>query len=1316
MALPTQDASTPPQGTSPTPEEREARIAELRAKRRARMRMLAVRSGIGSLALLALAVFALYWLLTSFGGRDFLLAQVVSRLPAGTTLEWERAEGAVSDNLVMHNVRYVQKGCPDRDGEPVPYGQCDKPTMLVFTATRILVDPAIRPLLGKRLRLDALDIDGATLDLPVSDEPFELPRWPESLPQITLPLALQADTIRIDGFKVTQAGATMIDVRSLRGGLDAQDGQLRVGGLVVDSDRGHFKIEGDYAPGDNFRTNLTASALLPAPAGRTRPRIGLVARGDLATMDVAVSGHVPSPVRAHLTLRGQDDPRWSLTAQSDALDPGLMSGSGEPGTPIAFSLLAEGVGGAAELRGEMTQGDLHVLLQPSKVRIEDQVLDLDPLVVDLFGGRIRATGQGDFSTPSDARFKFAVNARNLRFGGEVDPKAPSNEPAPAIGVEADFGIAGRTAQWAAIGNATLSRDGQQAKVTFDGRGDGEAMDLKALRATMPTGTLDASGRVGWAPALQWKIDAKLAGFDPGYFARDWKGAVNGTLASTGETRDDGGLEVDVDASQLGGTLRGRRLDGKARFAMHGPATGQTRSDFDGEIALRLGDSRIDAKGSVTERLDIEANLSPLQLDDLLPEADGRLQGRVRVTGGRTTPDIDADLTGSALRYADYRAASLSAKGRLPWQRGDGTLALQARGIDVGVVLDEVNIDAVGAVERLRLDADARGEIGTLALAATAESNNGNWRGTLSSLRLAPVKGAAWQLTAPANYAQNGNRWTLSQSCFAANGGGSLCASADWPQRGLSIDANALPLALASPYLPEREPGQPWQLRGTIDLEAQLRPAGNAWQGAVTLRSSEGGLRASERARRDVIGYRALTLDADFNPSRIHATLATQFPDAGQLSAEVNTGWDAYSPLSGNLTMDISELTWLELFSQDIVEPKGRLDGRISLGGTRSQPSLGGQAHLSGFSTELPALAIALEDGDVRLDAQPDGSARITGSVRSGQGTLGIDGTLDWRGEDLPLVLNVRGDNVMASDTRDLRLIVNPDLTVRYSARQPLNVSGTVTVPSALLDLERLEGGVSVSEDVVVLDPVDPESSGTASPLALDLTLAMGDDVRLRGFGLDGRIGGNLRVRASPGREMTGSGRLEVGGKYKAYGQELTITRGNLVFTNGPVSDPVIELRAEREIEAEDITAGLTVSGRASAPQVEVWTNPATDNSQALSYLALGRSLSSLSSAQGRQLDAASAALTAGGSLLASQLGTKIGLDDAGVMQSRALGGSVLGIGKQLSPKLYVGFGVSLLGTGQVLTLKYLLRKGFDVEIESSTLESRGSVNWRHESN
>ena len=1301
-----------------TPEEREARIAELRARRKARMRMLAIRSTIGAVALGLLCIVVLYWLLATFGGRDFLLARIAGLLPAGTELTWSRAEGPAAGPLTMHDVRYVQRGCPDVDGEPVPYGRCAKPTELVFTAKRIVVDPAITPLIGRLLRLDTLHVEDATLDLPVSDEPFELPRWPESLPAIELPLALQADAIEIDGLRVSRARAPLVAIASVRGGLDVRDGRLHVERVVVHSDRGLFKLHGDYAPRDDYRMDLVASAQLPAPMGRTRPRIGLVARGDASMLDVAVSGHVPAPVRGRITLRGGDgDLRWTLDASSDELDPGLLSGSGEPGTPIAFTLRADGTGGAIDVRGRVAQGDLVAVLQPSKLRIEDQVLDIERLVVDAFDGRVAASGHGDFTDPANATFKFAVNARGLSFGGDpAGADAEPADPAPAIGVDADFGIAGRTDAWAAVGKATFARDGQQAVLEFDGRGDAGKMALQRAHVAMPTGTLDATGDVAWAPALRWDIDATLAGFDPGYFAPGWNGAIDGRIATTGNTRDDGGLDIGADATQLGGTLRGRRLDGRAHVAMQGAAPGGAHDNYSGDIALTLGGSRIDAEGTLADVLDVQATLSPLDLADLLPDAGGVLRGTLVLGGARDAPDVDVDLTGSDLRWADYRAGSLRAQGRLPWRRGDGALSLDAQDVVAGLALDAVRVEARGAIERLQLEGEARSaDVGSLALSGNADRNASGWQGTLSALRFAPSLGPAWQLQAPARFAQAGDRITLSRSCFVAEGGaGALCAVADWPRQGLSVDGQGLPLSLLSVYLPEREGGRPWIVRGNVDIDAQVRPAGNAWRGRIALASAEGGLRNSERSRRDFIGYRDLRLLAEFDPSRIEATLATAFNDDGRIDARVATGWDAYSPLDGEIAVNTDEITWLELFSQDIVAPTGRLDGRITLGGTRAAPSLGGQARLTGFSTELPALALLLHDGDVRLDAQPDGSARIAGSVRSGTGTLGIDGTLDWRGEDTPLVLQLRGSDVLLSDTRDLRLVADPDITVRYAARQPLEVTGTVTVPSAMMDLERLDEGVSVSADVVVLDPADPERTG-ALPLQLDLTLAMGDDVRMRGFGLDGTLGGNLRVRARPGREMIGQGRLEVGGKYKAYGQELDITRGYLVFNNGPVSDPLLDIRAERRIEAEDITAGIDVGGRASAPTAEVWTNPASDSSQALSYLALGRSVSNLSNEQGRQLDAASAALAAGGSMLAGQLGSSIGLDDAGVMHSRALGGSVLGIGKQISPRVYVGFGVSLLGTGQVLTLKYLLRKGFDVEFETSTLESRGSINWRHES-
>src|SRR3546814_4660931 len=116
------------------------------------------------------------------------------------------------------------------------------------------------------------------------------------------------------------------------------------------------------------------------------PRLGVVLRGDLSRMLLAVSGNAPAPLDALLVLRDESNgerPRWSLRASSEALDPGLLTGSGEATEPLAFDLSAGGVGGSARLRGEFTRGDFTASVQPSRLRLEDQVLELKPLVVDL---------------------------------------------------------------------------------------------------------------------------------------------------------------------------------------------------------------------------------------------------------------------------------------------------------------------------------------------------------------------------------------------------------------------------------------------------------------------------------------------------------------------------------------------------------------------------------------------------------------------------------------------------------------------------------------------------------------------------------------------------------------------------------------------------------------------------------------------------------------------------------------------------------------------------------------------------------------------
>ena len=1281
-----------------TDAQRRERLDELRVLRNRRRRRIAARTGFGML-LLVIAIGVLgWWLLTTIGGRNVLLAQIVARLPAGTTLSWERAEGPASGPLTLHGLRFSTQRQRDPDCKPTATASCAMGT-IVFTADSATIDPALRPLLGRRLRLDALAISDATLELPRSDEPFELPRWPDVLPQIEPPLALDVADIRIDRLQVTQEGEPLVAIASARGGLHAQHGLLELDDVRVDSDRGRFVLAGSYAPREDYRMDLSGTAVLPAPRGDTAPRLGLIARGDLSRMDIAIGGRAPAPLRAGLELRGKDRPQWSAWMRSDALDPGLLAGAGQAGTPLALDLSARGVEGAAQLQGNVRQGEFGVAIQPSKVTLDDQVLDLHPLVVDVLGGRVTANGRANLRDPADASLKFAVNARGLRWS-DADGRVQ-------VHGDADFGIAGKPEAWAAIGTARLRRDGEHAQVEFDGRGDRSGVRLQRASASMPGGRLDASGRVDWAPRLQWDLDTRLAGFDPGWFAPDWPGAVNGRIATRGELRERAGLLASFDAGELGGSLRGRPLSGQADVQVDGDA-------YSGNIALALGRSRIDARGSIAGTLDIDARLSPLHLDDLWPRGAGTLAGTVDIRGPRNAPDIAADLRGNDLRWGDWRAGSLHADGRLPWRGGGGSLRIAASALEVGIALDRLDAVASGAMEDLQLEGHAQGALGQLQFGGSARNRGGAWSGALGELAFAPARGARWILQQPAQWRQQGTGFALTPACFASGAGGQLCVDGQWPQRGVQLQGHGLPLALLVPYLPERGDGRPWLFDGEAAIEASVRPRGGSWSGQARVTSAAGALRNHERSRRNLVAYDDLVLDARFDPARLDASVRAGLAGNGRLDARVQTGWDEYAPIAGHVDVDTSDLVWMELFSPDIVEPSGQLQARLQLGGTRGAPALGGDAHLRGFGAEIPELGLTVHDGDLRLNATADGNARLVGSLRSGDGRLEVSGDIGWRQAGTPVDLRVRGTDVLVADTRQLRALANPDLRVRTGPGAPIEVSGTVTIPAADVHLERLDMTVKPSADVVVLDPATPPSTAAQAPsqLALDLTLVMGDAVDVDGYGLDGTLGGQLRVRQSPGGAMLGHGQLTVDGRYEAYGQRLQIEDGRLLWAGDAIGNPRLDLRAIREVG--DVTAGIRIDGRASAPRATVYTDPASNQSDALAYLTMGRPLSSLTGAEARQVGTAQSALNAGTGMLLGQLGSRIGLDDAGVSTSRALGGEVLGVGKYLSPKLYVGYGVSLLGTGQVLTLRYLLRKGFDIEIESSTAENRGSVNWRKE--
>jgi translocation and assembly module TamB len=323
----------------------------------------------------------------------------------------------------------------------------------------------------------------------------------------------------------------------------------------------------------------------------------------------------------------------------------------------------------------------------------------------------------------------------------------------------------------------------------------------------------------------------------------------------------------------------------------------------------------------------------------------------------------------------------------------------------------VVVDARGAMERLSLDAHG-GTAWRRVAVGHAVKRGAQWSGSLSTLRLVAAKGRRGRSIV--RRVALGRSQRCAVECMPVDaGGGALCASADWPRAWLDVPRRSLPLDARTPWLPPRDDGRPWLLHGEVAFGGNCDPVGNAWRGSARVTSASGGLRNSERSRSDLISYDHCSSKRSSIRSTLSVTLGTTFNEGrarrcahrdrlGRLRAAVRRGLAAHR----HADVDGAAVARHRRAHGPARRP-------VALGGTRAQPTLGGRR-----TCRTSRRSAAARDRAARRRRPPGCAARRHGAHRghdrSGEGTLRVDGTLGWRGDDTPLVLNVTGTHVLAA--------------------------------------------------------------------------------------------------------------------------------------------------------------------------------------------------------------------------------------------------------------------------------------------------------------
>ena len=280
-----------------------------------------------------------------------------------------------------------------------------------------------------------------------------------------------------------------------------------------------------------------------------------------------------------------------------------------------------------------------------------------------------------------------------------------------------------------------------------------------------------------------------------------------------------------------------------------------------------------------------------------------------------------------------------------------------------------------------------------------------------------------------------------------------------------------------------------------------------------------------------------------------------------------------------------------------------------------------------------------------------------------------------------------------------------DVTCRFVPGK-LVLDGSVGGPWAMIVVRELPpSAVDVSEDTVRLDRPQRKnrSTGTAGfALESDLYIDIGDNVHVSAFGLNADLQGRLNV-TQYNDQLGLNGQITVPeGQFKAYGQDLVVQKGEFIFA-GSASNPLLNIEAIRNPDstADGVKAGVRVTGSANFPRIEIFSDPALSQTEALSYLMRGEGLDPDDDSDSSMLTSAllNLGLTQGNKIIGA-IGESIGITGLGVETEGVGEDSSVAVSAYLLPGLKVKYGVSLFDSLATITLRYQIIPRLYIEAAS----------------
>ncbi len=797
---------------------------------------------------------------------------------------------------------------------------------------------------------------------------------------------------------------------------------------------------------------------------------------------------------------------------------------------------------------------------------------------------------------------------------------------------------------------------------------------------------------------KWEADLELVAFDPVFFISSVTGDINAFVELAGDLEDS---SLAVTVSKASGIILDRIFEAKGHATIK---DGMLHID---DSSLHYGDASIVMEGALGRKNDFTFLFDIADVSLFFPErVEGALFLKGNISGDMDHPVVDAVLQAGNLRYEQYNIASLTGKGVIE-DGAAGNIFMDFAGSDLeagAITVDSFSLKSAGIWEKHTCEVNVNSSEGDFTVSALLHFTE-DWQIVVEDIQGDNTRIGNFVLQEDTIIQKENSHISMTPLCLDGEAFAGCIESLDMGEEGGRLRGNIRKLDISLLPPADREYDVSGIMSGHINL---LYNAGDGPKLQGELSAPQ--IAVAGGSEDNPLGFHFSKVDLVFSyaDKKGEASLVALPEKGGKISTTIAVvmAEDDFStyPLTGNVQVQLADLSLVELLSKEELRARGHLAGDIAIEGSVGVPELHGDIALHDGALEFTSLGSRLENLTVDVDFEKNTTAFTVHGI-SGEGSL--SGTGEFRafeGERWSLEADITAKMLNAIRTEEYDFILDAQLAVACN-EQGGTVKGDIQARDGSITILSEADVVSVSKDVVFIDGSEKTKE---YPLETSLWIDVDENVKFTGYGLTTGLSGSLLYESMPGMLPVATGEITaVDGVFSLYTTDLNIERGRLLFKGGVLENPGIDIRAVREVADKEV--GVSVGGTLEDMKIELFSDPVMEENDIIAYLVIGKSMKS-SEEDERGIVGSIVSI-----LGAEQLSNfaddleYLFIDEVYLEGSTASGDMSVVFGKYLMDDLFIGYDHSFYKNLGEFKIRYDLGHGFSIETQTSSESSGGDL-------